>query len=169
MPKYKSISDQEKAELLEEFCEAISVLKNRQEIMHFITDLLTKQEVIMLAKRIKIAKLLLKGLSYREIEKVVKVSHGTIAKVAVWLYESGEGFRLIQERIKKEIKQPTILDYIEKDWRKIKRRMPSMFWPELLIEEIIKIMNKKQKKKLYQVLSKLDRKSKLYKKLSKLV
>lgn len=50
--------------------------------MKFLTDLLTNQEIIMLAKRIKIPKLLVEEKSYREIEDLLKVSHVTIAKVA---------------------------------------------------------------------------------------
>ena len=52
MRKYYKLSNQEKENLLQEFCEAISVLNNPQEIMDFLTDLLTSQEVVVLSTHI---------------------------------------------------------------------------------------------------------------------
>ncbi len=171
MDKMRSkISKEEREELLEEFCEALSVLKNTQEVMNFIIDLFTRQETIILAKRIKIAKLLIEGKSYREIERVLKVSHGTVAKVNYWLLESGEGFRIIAERTKKAEPKPlTSWDESMEDWRTIRRRYPLMFWPQLVMEDIVKTMNKKQKDKLRQAVKKIDRKSSLYKQMNKLL
>ena len=170
MARYSRISNKEKEELLEEFCQAISVLKSPKEIMNFITDLLTKQEMIMLAKRLKIAKLLIEGKDYRSIESLLKVSHSTIAKVNQWLLESGEGFRLVAERTKKEKPKPeSFWELAMRDWRRFRRTHSLYFWPQLLIEEIIKTMNKKQKEKIRQAIKKLDYKSKLYKQISKLL
>ena len=164
------ISISERQKLLEEFCEALSILKDPQEIMNFITDLLTKQEIIILAKRIKIAKLLIEGKNYREIERSLKVSHGTIAKINYWLLESGEGFRIVTERTKKETpRPPTSWDYALEDWRRFRRRYPLMFRPQLLIEDIIKTMNKRQKEKVRRAIEKLDRKSILYKQIDRIL
>lgn len=81
MKRYYKISKSEIEELLQELCQAIYVLKNPQEIMNFISDLLTKRELIMLSKRIKIAKLLLEGRNYSEIQEFLKVGTSTIARV----------------------------------------------------------------------------------------
>lgn len=167
---HSKISISERQKLLEEFCEALSVLKNSQEIMNFITDLLTKQEIIMLAKRIKIAKFLIEGKDYRDIESSLKVSHGTIAKVNYWLLESGEGFRAVAERTKKgKPKPPTNWDYTMQDWRRLRRRYPIRFRPQLLIEDIVKAMDKRQKDKIRQAIKNLDRKSSLYKQIDKIL
>jgi len=168
MRKYFRISNKEKEELLKEFCEALSVLKNSQEVMLFLTDLLTREELIMLARRIKVAKLLIGGKDYREIGSLLKVSSPTIARVSHWLAEGGEGFRTIAERTKKEKpKPPSSWDLAMGDWRKFRRRFPLMFWPQLLVEDVIKIMNKRQKEKVRHVIEKLDRKSEIYKQISK--
>ncbi len=164
MEKYSKISNKEKVVLFTEFCEALSVLNNSQEISEFLTDLLTKQESTMLAKRIKAAKLLIQGKNYREIQNRLKISQGTIAKINQWLMEAGEGFRLITERTKnKKIKNENQNLPINT----LKKRYPIMFWPQLLIEDVIKTMNKKQKEKIRQSLNKLNHKSKLYKQLNK--
>ena len=170
MRKYSRVSAQERAKLLEEFCEAIAVLKDPQEIMNFLIDLLTKQELIMLTRRLKIAKLLIEGKSYQVIGEILKVAPTTIAKINQWLEESGEGFRVVAERTRKEKPKPsTSWDYALEDWRKIKRRYPLMFWPQLVIEDIIKHMNKKQKERVRQVIRKLDHKSSLYKRINKIL
>jgi len=170
MKKYFRISNKEREELLEEFCKALSVLKNPQEVMNFLTDLLTREELIMLARRIKIAKLLIEGKDYREIEGLLKVGTPTIARVNRWLSEGGEGFRLIAERTEKEKpKAPSSWNYAMQDWRKFRRRYPLMFWPQLLIEDIIKAMNRRQREKVRNAIEKLDRKSQLYKQINRIL
>ena len=161
--KHSELSLREQQELLSEFCESLLDLKNKDEAVNFLIDLLTKSEALMLAKRIAIAKLLLNGKHYREIEKALKVSHGTITKVAQWLAEGGEGFRVIVKRAKKRRPRQSASSSVDlSEWGSLKRRYPSMFWPELLIEEVIKSANKRQKQKIYNALKKLDKKSKIY-------
>lgn len=170
MRKYSYISNKERSKLLEEFCEALSVLKNPQEIMNFLVDLLTKQELVMLTRRLKIAKCLIEGKNYQYIEDVLKVAPTTVAKVNQWLEESGEGFRLVAERTKKEPSKPlSNWDIAAGEWRIMKRRYPSMFWPQLLVENIVKTMNKKQKDKVRRAIQKLDRKSSTYKQFSRVL
>lgn len=170
MGTLKQISMREQKELLSEFCQSLLSIKNLDEALKFLTDLLTKREILILSRRIKVAKLLIEGKNYREIEGLLNVSHGTIAKVSEWLAVAGEGFRLIAKRTKKEKpKPPTSWDYAMGDWRKFKRKYPLYFWPELLIEEIIATGTKKQKEKIHRALEKLDKKSKLYKRLNKLL
>lgn len=167
MKRYFKLSNQEKENLLQEFCEAISVLNTPQEIMNFLTDLLTSQEVIMLAKRIKAAKFLIEGKNYKEIQESLKMGQSTIAKVNQWLMESGEGFRIIASRTKK--KEPEKISAAKQEWRKTKRRYPIAFWPQLLIEDIIKTMTKRQKDKIKTALKKLDRKSDIYKNINRIL
>jgi len=171
MARYSQITNQEKQELLNEFCEALAVLKTADEIMAFLTDLLTRQEIIALAKRIKIAKLLLADKDYREIERVLRVGHGTIAKVSQWLVESGEGFKLVAWRTKdKEPRQITgSRELKETEWGNFKRGHSLMFWPELLVKDIIKVMDKKQKNKIRTALAKVDYKSSLYRRIDRLL
>lgn len=165
MKKYSKISNSEKVNLLQEFCEAISVLNNSQERMDFITDLLTKQEVVMIARRIKIAKMLIQGRSYQEIQNSMKVGFATISKINQWLAESGQGFRVIAQRTKKDNSRK--MNYGREEFNKTKKRYPVAFWPQLLMEDIVKVMNKKQKDRVKNSLKNLDRKSDVYKRIEK--
>jgi len=168
MKKYATLSKEIQHELLGEFCDALCSVNTAHEAVDLLTDLLTPSETIMLAKRIRIAKLLIAGKSYETIGQSLQVSQSTIAKVASWLAESGEGFRLIVKRAPKEpAKNASLSSHYEKsDWDKLKRRYPMMFWPQLLVEEIVKTANRRQKEKISNALKKLDRKSKIYKDIS---
>lgn len=147
--------------LLQDFCEALVNVRTLGEATQFLSDLLTKREMTFLAKRLQVARLLLQGKEYRAIEDSLCVSHSTIAKVAVWLTESGEGFRLVAERAKNTT--PPARDFREpSEWDKLKRRYPVMFWPQLLLEEVVKSAKKRDRERIAQVVQKLDHKSKLY-------
>jgi len=56
-------------------------LNDDSDIRDFLNCLLTKTEKIMLAKRLAIAFLLIKGYNYRDIGNVLKVSTATICRI----------------------------------------------------------------------------------------
>ncbi len=133
----------------------------------FIQDLLTKSEMKMLGKRLRIAKLLLSGMTYEEIEKNLHTSHTTVAKIAAWLAERGDGFRKIIEKLPKYKDEEKWFERSE--WDSFKRRYSLYFWPELLLEEIVKNANQKQKERIRSVLERLEEKSELHKNIEKLL
>lgn len=133
----------------------------------FVQDLLTKSEMKMLGKRLRIAKLLLSGMTYEEIQNNLHSSHTTVAKIAAWLAERGDGFRKIIEKLPKEKHEEKWFERSE--WDSFKRRYSLYFWPELLLEEIIKNANQKQKERIKSVLERLEEKSELHKNIEKLL
>lgn len=168
----QQLSRAEEEKLLIEFCKAIVELKTPNEAAHFVKDLLSKQEARMLAKRIAIARLLIEGNSYETIKQKLNVSYGTIARVNQWLQTSGEGYRLIVQRVKPEkSSQQEFIEEMEKpvSWKQIKRRYASYFWPELLLEEIVKSAKKRQKEQLRNILGKFDEKSEVFDRLNTLL
>ncbi|MFH0740138.1 MAG: YerC/YecD family TrpR-related protein [bacterium] len=170
MEKYQNLSLATQKELLENLCDAILFIKNKDEAVKLLVDLLTKEEVMKLAKRIKIAELLLKGMGYYQIRHSLQTSEGTIAKVAGWLNEGGEGFRLFFERkkiSKEKYSHSERFDILLNEWKRIKRRNPMMFWPSILIDNLVASADKKEKEKIFQSIQKLNRKSKIYKEVSK--
>jgi transcriptional repressor NrdR len=71
MGKYaasKRMSRQEQEDLFIDFAKALSSVKNPVESANFIQDLLSEAEVVMLARRLQVARLLLDGCTYEEIE-----------------------------------------------------------------------------------------------------
>lgn len=166
--RVKRLPKEQQEKLLVGFCKALAALKTPEEAAHFLKDLLSEQEAQMLAKRIEIARLLIKGLGYGEIQTLLKVSHGTIARVSHWLATWGEGYRLVVERVKDEkSEREEFAEELNKpfSWKHFKRRYPLYFWPELLLEEIVRSAKKRQKERLRNILNRFNEKSKLFEEL----
>lgn len=152
-------------------CLAISQISDTKEAAEFLRDILSYQEAEMIAKRLKIAELLLKNHTYEEIRSILKVSPITIARVQEWLKLSGEGYRKIIARAKYNDHN----DQKNKEvgtWRALKKKYPSYFWPEVILEEIIRSAGKRQRERMQKVIDemgKMERKRDIYKKLQNIL
>lgn len=163
--KYK-LSKPEQNHLFIRLAKALAALNNPEESAQFLRDLLSEVEVLMLARRLQIAELLIDGMTYDQIRAAMKVGPGTIAKVQTWLELYGDGYRTVIERCnKKNISSKEI----SKPFDKLKRKYPVYFWPELLLDEIVMTANKRQKQKLLNVATQLKDKTHLSKELNKLL
>ncbi len=165
--RIEKLSKKEQESLVFDLVHALVQAQSVSDVALFIQDLLTKSEVKMLAKRFRIAKLLLAGMKYKQIEKNLHVGHSTVAKIAAWLGERGDGFRKIIEKLPQETEEEKWFERSE--WDSFKRRYSLYFWPELLLEEIVKNANQKQKDRMKNVLKRLEEKSELHKKIEKLL
>lgn len=56
-------------------------LKSSKDLANFIDDLLTEEEILALAQRLKIAKLILEEKTYDEIAEKVGTSTSTVSKI----------------------------------------------------------------------------------------
>ena len=74
---------------------AFSGLETDQERANFLRDLLTLPEIEEFANRFEIARLLLKGGSYKKIAKQASVSTTTVTRVAHWLFRGCGGYRKV--------------------------------------------------------------------------
>jgi len=77
---------------------AISGLKTKEETAKFLLDLCTPAELTAMAGRLKAARLLREGLSYREIYEKSEVSTATVTRVARCLTTGAGGYRLVLDR-----------------------------------------------------------------------
>ncbi len=175
MSKYSAkgkLSKEERDKLLLELCQALTLVKSLEESARLLVDLFSQQEIDMIAKRLRIAKLLIRGLTYKEVADELKVSSGTIARVNAWLHESGEGFRFVVEN-GKDVDIPKMKPMTEKAWSTVARRYPAMFWPQLVLEEIVHGASNKQRERLLSVMEQVrksgQQKSKLFKQLDQLL
>lgn len=78
--------------------EAISQVKDKKEAALFVNDLLTPTERVVLAKRLAIAVLLLKGWGYDGIQNFLKVSSDTVGKVSL-IVKSNQGYRRVVDKM----------------------------------------------------------------------
>lgn len=80
--------------------EAILSLKTADEAGAFFRDLMTPQEIETFAERFKVAIMLSKEISYRDIYEKTGVSTATVTRVNQWLNRGMGGYKLAIERLK---------------------------------------------------------------------
>ena len=83
---------------LENFCEALVKLKTKEDLKDFLKDLMNRQERIMFIRRLQIAEYLIKGFTYSDIRKKLRVGENTISRVARWLNFGRNGYKKILEK-----------------------------------------------------------------------
>lgn len=82
-------------DLNDSFVDLISIFKDKSEIKKFLEDFLTKEEKLMLEKRLVLAWMIQKGYRWTEIEQVLGVSFTTINQMKHWIsYKKGIGIGL---------------------------------------------------------------------------
>ncbi len=167
-PRKPKLDKRQTQELIIDLCEAIAATKSSQEAAQLLTDLLGKQELEMLARRLKVAELLLKEYRYEDIQKVLKISKTTIARVQTWLQNSGEGYRTAVGRVK--AKRPENPSTEEKfSIISMKKKYPLYYWPQIALEYWMKNSSRKHKEQMLNLLAKIDEKPKVYKELELLL
>lgn len=89
---------------IDELFEAILTLRSVEECYAFFEDACTIKEIIEIAQRLKVAKLLDAGTSYVTVSKEVGVSTATISRVSKCLEYGNGGYRMVMERVSEEEK-----------------------------------------------------------------
>ena len=127
--RYNQLTDFEKKKYLGEFYDMVSLLGSREEVKKFFKDLLTLSEVVMISRRIQIAKMLLEGKNFEEIRKDMKVGSNTISHVEKWLNNGFGGYKeIIKRHSKKEAKRRIEnLPAPPFSWKAIKKKYPLHF------------------------------------------
>lgn len=127
------IDKNKKREAIGDLIEAIERLKNKNETVNFLFGLLTPSEILMIARRIQIANLLIEDKSYYEIMKELKASSHNIQRVDRWLNNCDEKTSLrLKLIVKKKWKKKETADY---SYKSLLNRYPAhRFWAELFGE-----------------------------------
>jgi TrpR-related protein YerC/YecD len=170
----KKMTRRESEELFYKLSVVISETDKVDDAAKLLRDLLSVTEVEMIAKRIKIAEMLLDGSTYKNINELLKTSSSTILKVQEWLNTSGSGYRKVIEKTKgRNLRNDTPLStYDSSAWADMKRQLPAYFWPQILLENIITNSSKKQQARIGTVLKqmkKMEQKNPLYERIDKIM
>jgi TrpR-related protein YerC/YecD len=80
-------------------CEALLSLETLDEAAQFLRDLCTRRELNEMAHRWAVARLLDRGLPYREIADQVGASTATVTRINEWLHHGMGGYRLVLDRL----------------------------------------------------------------------
>jgi uncharacterized protein YerC len=102
-------------EMFNQFWASLSKIDTPSAASEFFSDLLTKTEKYVLAKRFTCAILLVRGHSASEINKSIHLTYSTIGSVASWVKNARPQTKHILEKISKE-----------KDWEKVFDRIDSL-------------------------------------------
>ena len=79
--------------------DAILALENRDEAERFFRDLCTLRELEEMTHRWAVARLLAKGLPYREIAAEAGSSTATVTRINQWLQHGTGGYRMVLDRL----------------------------------------------------------------------
>lgn len=85
---------------LKKLIQALLTLKTENELLSFLRDLCTVDELQELSIRWEIVQMLENNLSYREIAKKTGVSTTTITRIAYWLENGENGYKTALTKIK---------------------------------------------------------------------
>lgn len=83
-----------------ELYKAFLTLRTPEEVQAFLRDLCTLGEIEAMAERFQDAKLIDKGVPYRDVSKKIGSSTATVTRVAHWLHHGMGGYRLVLDRLK---------------------------------------------------------------------
>jgi uncharacterized protein YerC len=121
-------------EILDTLYTAATAIKGRSAMKLFLRDVLTESERIMIGRKILIARLLLTGYSYHDVQENLGVGTATIANVHHWLSDQFPGYEKAIKGIEREqIKRKKNYEY-RKSFANLKRKYPMHFiffsWPK---------------------------------------
>ncbi|EFH92802.1 TrpR family protein YerC/YecD [Finegoldia magna ATCC 53516] len=88
-----------KDKTLNEFFDAIMMLKGRDELQRFFEDVCTMRELNSISQRLEVAKLLKIRKTYSEIEKDTGASTATISRVNRSLQNGAQGYELVLDNL----------------------------------------------------------------------
>lgn len=86
-----------KSKELDEFFDAILMLKDKEECYKFFEDACTARELQSISQRLQVAKLLKIRKTYSEIEEQTGASTATISRVNRSLHYGSDGYDLVLE------------------------------------------------------------------------
>ncbi len=93
--------------------ECVMTTSTHDSVDHLLTDLLSPTERLMIAKRLAIALLLLKGYEQRVISHWLKVSLATVSKVSLAIQRGNNGYRIVIGSLLKKEKLEKFIQKID--------------------------------------------------------
>lgn len=99
MKHHKRVQAYELASAALSLSEALLCLRTTEEVKQFLEDLCTPAEIEAMVDRWRVAQLLEKGYSYRDISDMTEVSVTTIGRVARFMEMGAGGYRLALDRL----------------------------------------------------------------------
>ena len=96
------MNDKIRSRSVDELFDAILTLKTRDECYDLFEDLCTINEILSMAQRIEVARLLSEEMTYQDIAKETGASTATVSRVNRALKYGNDGYQLVLKRMKQE-------------------------------------------------------------------
>ncbi len=96
------MNDKLKTREVDGLFDAVLKLKTRDECYDFFEDLCTISEILSMAQRLEVAKLLNGGMKYQDIARNTGASTATVSRVNRSLKYGNDGYELVIRRLKQE-------------------------------------------------------------------
>ena len=143
----KKIDNKLQTELLLDLCNAVSLSRNITEASCLLSDLLTPYELNIIAKRLRIAALLLENKTYTAIKKELRVGGSTIARIQIWLENAGKGFKKAYKENKQFDKSKVHPQqyHLLSDYEKMKKKYGMHHLAENLLDDLEGILKGQHK------------------------
>ena len=93
------------SEKTDEFFQAILALESLEDCYRFFEDLCTASELVAMAQRVQVAKMLLEEYTYQDIATLTGVSSATISRVKRSLKYGADGYTRILKKLEEQ-KEP---------------------------------------------------------------
>jgi TrpR-related protein YerC/YecD len=84
--------DLQKSREFKNLCKVFAEMKRSEDVRDFLRDVCTLFEVKAMSERLEAARMIQKGISYREINQKTGTSTATITRVAWWLHHGCGGY-----------------------------------------------------------------------------
>ncbi len=146
--RVEKLSKEKVLDLTFDLINVFSLARTPSESADLLKDILTADEIKDIAKRIRIAKMLIAGDSQRDIASSLHCSLATVTKVSIWLQTSDNGLKNIINKLPKRSKMPDNL-----------AKMPIEFQaPQALLATAKYFLAKKQTGKIEEFLENVESK-----------
>ena len=156
--RFDKLTKSQHQDLAFDLINAFALVKNPTDSALLLHDLLTRTEIRNLAKRLRIAKLILSGNKQEEIITKIHCSFGTIARVKTWLIEGGKGLQKVIRKLPKR-----------KSEVKIKQSYPNPNLPSILVKSFQELGHKHKIKTIDNFLDSLEKKHLIDKQITEMV
>jgi len=130
------------------FYRVLANLRSKEQVKEFMLDLLTQTEQVMMAKRLAIALLLVKGKGYIYIRDMLKVSTSTILLTKQWLLLGGSGYKKAAEQVIKEEDIEEFFDKLEELYQRLTIPQQGKDWSTIRSKQWKERTRKNRKRRL---------------------
>jgi uncharacterized protein YerC len=110
----KTLDKEIESQIYNQFWKTLTNLVDYQHAKDFFSDILTKTEQLMLAKRLATALLLLRGKTATQIRKTLNISFTTIASVSAWVKNARPKTKEVLLSLSNQKDWEAVIDRIDK-------------------------------------------------------